>query len=66
MTRIDVGLMGIYSNYHEHEIDEEKWCKDKQKYKSKNKIQKPKQNLERLTLEKIPPNATNVIGTLCS
>jgi hypothetical protein len=27
-----------------------KWCKGKLKYKSKNKTQKPKQNLERLTL----------------
>ncbi len=42
MTRIDVGLMGIYSNYHKHEIYEEKWCKDKPKCKSKNKTQKPK------------------------
>jgi hypothetical protein len=37
MIRKDVGLMGICSNYHKHEICEEKWCKDKPKYKSKNK-----------------------------
>jgi hypothetical protein len=42
MIRIDVGLMRVYSNCHEHKNYEGKWQKDKFKSKSKtwNKITK--------------------------
>jgi hypothetical protein len=42
MTRIDVGLMRVCSNCHEHKNYEDKWQKDKFNSKSKtsNKITK--------------------------
>jgi hypothetical protein len=54
MTRIDVGLNKICSNYHEHEIYEEKWCKDKPKDKPKKNI-KTKTKPRKANIKKNPP-----------
>ncbi len=37
MTRIDVGLMGVYSNYHGDKNCEYEWWKNRPKSKSKSK-----------------------------
>jgi hypothetical protein len=48
MTKIDVGLMGIYSNYHGHNNYKIEWWKDKSKFKSKHKTYKLRQTHKRL------------------